>query len=442
MDRKLMKSLVEWKNSTHRAPLLLQGARQVGKTWLLQEFGRLHYEDTAYFSLDEETALRDLFVETKDPDTILTELAARRGRPIRSGTTLLILDEIQESPEALSSLKYFAEKKPDVHVAASGSYLGVYSRKPTSFPVGKVNFLDLRPMDFEEYLGAHKDRALHDYIVGMKIPDPVPGLLYRPLLDAWTYHMVVGGMPAAVRTWVQDQDMASCRQRQEEILLSYERDISKHVEPKAVAKVWNVWRSIPGQLARENRKFVYRLVRDGARAKDYEDAIRWIAQTGNIHLVNRIEKPGTPLSAYEDPHDFKIYYADSGLLCRKSELEISSWLEKDALFTEFKGALAENYVLQSLVSGFPSIGYWTSEATAEVDFVVQSGNRIVPIEVKSGRSVRSRSLGLFLDKYGLPFGIRFSPLNVDLKSPIVNLPIFLAGSLDRLLPGIVEAKTR
>jgi predicted AAA+ superfamily ATPase len=249
-------------------------------------------------------------------------------------------------------------------------------------------------------------------------------------------------MPAAVRAWVQDQDMEDCRKKQDEILLSYERDISKHVEPRAVAKVWGVWNSLPGQLARENRKFVYRLVRDGARAKDYEDAIRWIAQTGNIRLVNRIEKPGIPLSAYEDPHDFKIYFADVGLLCRKSGVGVSAWLEKEAFFTEFKGALAENYVLQALVPGFPSIGYWTSEATAEVDFVIQSGNRIVPVEVKSGQAVRSRSLGMFLEKYGLPFGIRFSTLNVDLKSPIVNLPIFLAGSLDRLLPGIVEAKTR
>jgi predicted AAA+ superfamily ATPase len=442
MDRKLMGDLVAWKNSRHRNPMLLQGARQVGKTWLLQEFGRRNYEDTAYFSLDEETSLRDLFVATRDPDRILEELAARRGRPIRSESTLLVLDEIQESPEALASLKYFAEKRPDVHVAASGSYLGVYSRKPTSFPVGKVNFLDLRPMDFEEFLGAYADKALHDYLIDMKMPGPVLGVMFRPLLDAWVYHTIVGGMPAAVRAWVQDQDMEDCRKKQDEILLSYERDISKHVEPRAVAKVWGVWNSLPGQLARENRKFVYRLVRDGARAKDYEDAIRWIAQTGNIRLVNRIEKPGIPLSAYEDPHDFKIYFADVGLLCRKSGVGVSAWLEKEAFFTEFKGALAENYVLQALVPGFPSIGYWTSEATAEVDFVIQSGNRIVPVEVKSGQAVRSRSLGMFLEKYGLPFGIRFSTLNVDLKSPIVNLPIFLAGSLDRLLPGIVEAKTR
>jgi predicted AAA+ superfamily ATPase len=203
--------------------MLLQGARQVGKTWLLQEFGRRNYEDTAYFSLDEETSLRDLFVATRDPDRILEELAARRGRPIRSESTLLVLDEIQESPEALASLKYFAEKRPDVHVAASGSYLGVYSRKPTSFPVGKVNFLDLRPMDFEEFLGAYADKALHDYLIDMKMPGPVLGVMFRPLLDAWVYHTIVGGMPAAVRAWVQDQDMEDCRKKQDEILLSYER---------------------------------------------------------------------------------------------------------------------------------------------------------------------------------------------------------------------------
>jgi len=442
MERKLMTELALWKQSADRMPLLLQGARQVGKTWLLKEFGRRNYEDTAYFSLDEEPALLELFVSTKDPDRILSELTARRGRPILPEKTLLILDEIQESAEALASLKYFAERRPEIHVAASGSYLGVYSRKPAAFPVGKVNFLDLHPMDFEEFLGAHADQALHDFLVGMKTPEPIPVLLFRPLLEAWTYHMVVGGMPAAVRTWVQDQDMRSCRLRQEEILLSYERDISKHVEPRTVAKVWSVWRSIPSQLARENRKFVYRLVREGGRAKEFEDAIQWIARTGTIRLVHRIEKPGMPLSAYSDPHDFKIYYSDVGLLCRKSELPISTWLEQDAFFTEFKGALVENDVLQSLVPSFPTIGYWTNDATAEVDFLIQSDVGIIPVEVKSGRSVKAKSLSGFLDTYGLPFGVRFSPLNVDLKNRIVNLPIFLAGSLDRLLPGIVDAKAR
>ena len=271
--------------------------------------------------------------------------------------------------------------------------------------------------------------------------EPIPELLFRPLLEAWTYHMIVGGMPAAVRAWVQEQDMGSCRQRQEEIVLSYERDMAKHVEPRLVAKVWSVWNSIPAQLARENRKFVYRLIREGARAKDYEDAIRWIAQTGTIHLVHRIDKPGTPLSAYADPHDFKIYYVDVGLLCRKSELGVSAWLEQDAFFTEFKGALAENYVLQALVPGSPTIGYWTSEATAEVDFIIQDERRIIPVEVKSGQAVRSKSLALFLGKHGLPFGIRFSTRNVDLNSPIVNLPIFLAGSLKTILPGIIAAKS-
>jgi hypothetical protein len=437
-----MDGLIRWKKSANRNPLLLQGARQVGKTWLLTEFGRRHYEDTAYFSLDEDPAIPDLFVATKDPERILNALAARQGRPIFPGRTLLVLDEIQVSAEALASLKYFSEKRPDIHVAASGSYLGVYSRKQATFPVGKVNFLDLRPMDFEEFLGASKDKALHEYVTGLKVPESIPELLFRPLLEAWAYYMVVGGMPAAVRAWVQEQDMGSCRQRQEEILLSYERDISKHVEPRAVAKVWSVWKSLPGQLARENRKFVYRLIREGARAKEYEDAIRWIAHTGTIHLVHRVEKPGTPLSAYADPHDFKIYYADVGLLCRTTELGVSAWLKQDAFFTEFKGALAENYVLQALVPGYPLIGYWTSEATAEVDFIIQDENRIVPIEVKSGRSVRSKSLALFLERYGLPFGIRFSTQNVDMKNPIVNLPIFLAGSLKRLLPGVTEAKSR
>jgi predicted AAA+ superfamily ATPase len=237
----------------------------------------------------------------------------------------------------------------------------------------------------------------------------------------------------AVRTWTEHRDMERVEMRQQEILLSYERDISRHAESKSIAKIWNVWQSIPGQLARENKKFVYSLIRKGARAKEYEDAIRWIAQAGTIHLVTRVEKPGLPLAGYEAPHDFKIYYGDVGLLRKKAELERTVLMGDGAIFREFKGALAENFVLQELAEQFRTIHYWSSAATAEVDFIVQNGGQVLPIEVKSGDNVKAKSLRLFMTKYGVKKGIRFSRKNVDTRGDIVNLPIFMAGQLKRVL---------
>lgn len=421
-------------------PLLLLGARQVGKTWLLREFGRISFSDVAYFSLDQDPDLKDFFEKTKDPKRIIDLLGLLRGRPIIPGETLLILDEIQESNSALNSLKYFCENLPELHVAASGSFLGVALSKPAAFPVGKVNFLRLFPMSFEEFLLADDGDALLGFCERASLTEPLPELVLQKLHERLQQYWLVGGMPGVVKTWVEQKNMEQVELRQAELLLSYERDFSKHAEKRMAPKLWQVWDSIPAQLAKENKKFQYSKIHSGARSKDYEDAVTWLTNAGLVHQVTKVSKPGLPLSAYEDADSFKLYMLDVGLLRAKAGLQVKPLLQGDAFFTEFKGSLVENFFLQEFLAyhskstqGHQSLAhYWASDARAEVDFIVPLMESHIPVEVKSGNSVHAKSLRVYMERYQVPLGLRMSPLNIRLDGGILNVPLSMVHQMHRL----------
>jgi len=353
---------------------------------------------------------------------------------IASGNTLIILDEIQESNSALNSLKYFLEKTPEYHIAASGSYLGIALSRPSSFPVGKVNFMKLHPMTYEEFLIACDDTSLVEYLESVNFPSTIPDIFFNPLMERLKQYLVIGGMPAVVFAWTKLKDMEEVNSIQSEIITSYERDFSKHSSEMNVAKVWQVWGSIPAQLARENKKFSYSTVKTGGRSRIFEDSIIWLANSGLIYKIQKLVKPGLPIRAYDDLSSFKVYLADVGLLRKKAGLSGNTLLMGDQLFTEFKGSLMENFVLQELVLQVETAPrYWTSRASAELDFIIQQGNNIFPIEVKSGKSVRSKSLRLYMDQYKCTLGLRFSQQNFKMNGGILNMPLFMAGQLSRIL---------
>jgi len=434
MQRLFINKLKSWKTGSERMPLLLLGARQVGKTWLLRTFGREFYADFAYFSFDQDPDLASFFEKTKDPKRIIEFLGLLQGRPIVPGQTLLILDEIQECNSALNSLKYFCENMPELHVVASGSFLGVALSNPSAFPVGKVNFMRLYPMTFDEFLLADGSESLLAFASKATTQDPLPDIVLRQLQEKLQVYLLVGGMPAVVKTWTEDRDMEKVELRLSELLLSYEKDFSKHAEKRMAPKLWQVWDSIPAQLAKENKKFQYAKIQAGGRAKEYEDAVTWLVNAGLIHKVKCISKPGLPLSAYEEPSTFKIYLGDVGLLRAKAGLQARTLLHGDAFFTEFKGSLVENFFLQEFVAYQNStVHYWTSDARAEVDFVVPCPEGTLPVEIKSGTAVRSKSLRLYMDRYQMPRGIRCSPLNLREDGGVFNIPLTLISQWNRLL---------
>ncbi len=426
MIRNILNNLKTWQYSTGRMPLLLQGARQVGKTWILKEFGNQQFENTAYLSLDQDIEIHDFFNKTKDPKRIIDFLSLHLNQPIIPGKTLLILDEIQECNSALNSLKYFCESMPELHVAASGSFLGVSLSQPGSFPVGKVNFFTLYPMSFVEFLLAEGANTLANVINEATLNTPLPEIIISQLNDVLKRYWVIGGMPAVVKSWVEQKNFELVDLRQKELLLAYERDFSKYTDTQLTTKLWQVWDSIPTQLARENKKFQFATIKKGARAKNFEDAVTWLSNAGLIHKVTKVNKPGFPIRAYEDNAYFKIYMLDTGLLRAKSELPPEILMKGDAFFTEFKGSLVENYTAQELIAhGTSQLHYWTSGAMAEVDFITSSKNGIVPIEVKSGKAVKSKSMKVYLEKYQQPYGIRYSMLNNKDNGGIRNVHLSL-----------------
>jgi uncharacterized protein len=436
MEREILSSLAQWKNSRNRKPLLLKGLRQVGKTWALKEFGKRNYDDVAYFNFEERTELATLFETTKETKRLLSNLAMLCGRPIIAGKTLLIFDEIQECNAALNALKYFEENQPEHHIACAGSLLGITLSKPASFPVGKVDFLTLHPMSFTEFLRANGDDSLADYLAGIEEIAPIPEIFFNPLVEKLKLYFVTGGMPESVVAWSEEHDSGRVQVVLKKLLDSYALDFSKHTPVKDIPKLGMVWNSLPSQLARENKKFLYGLVKEGARARDYEDSIRWLENAGLVNKVYRCAKPGLPLSAYEDLSAFKLYAADVGILRRLSQLDPSAFGDGARLFTEFKGALTENFVFQSLSRSFDvAPRYWSSGNDAEVDFLLQRKNDIIPVEVKSDKNVRSRSLALYGERYRetTKIKLRFSLRNLSLDGDILNLPLFLIDHLDRLL---------
>lgn len=440
MERLIMKKLLQWKNAEYRKPLILKGVRQVGKTWLLKEFAKLHYENMAYFNFDEHPEYKQFFQSTKEVERILQNLMMASGQtipPDHPENTLIVFDEIQECPEALNTLKYFYENTPHYHVACAGSLLGIALSKPSSFPVGKVDFLEVLPMTFTEFLMANGDLNLASYLDGKSNLDPVPDAFFNPLTEKLKMYFITGGMPESVRSWTKDRDVELMQQVLSNILNAYERDFAKHPDPKDFPKISLIWRSIPSQLAKENKKFLYKVVKEGARAREYEDALQWLCDANLTYKIYRSSSPGLPISAYDDITAFKLFMADVGLLRRLSLLAPSAFGEGNRLFTEFKGALSENYILQALRNQLEAMPrYWTLEnPKAEVDFLIQRENDILPVEVKSEGNVESRSLKKYKEKYGdrLPLRIRYSANNLRLDGDLLNIPLFLADQTDQLI---------
>ena len=440
MERLIMQKLLDWKNSKYRKPLILKGVRQVGKTWLLKEFAKGYYKNLAYFNFDEHPEYKQFFESTKDVNRILQNLMMASGEIISIDTpedTLIVFDEIQECPNALNTLKYFCENTPHYHVACAGSLLGIAMSKPASFPVGKVDFLEIMPMTFSEFLIANGDVNLNNCMDTIDKIEPIPGAFFNPLYEKLKMYFVTGGMPESVRVWTQERDVELMQQVLSNILGAYERDFAKHPDPKDFPKISLIWKSIPSQLARENKKFIYKVVKEGARAREYEDALQWLCDANLTYKIYRSTAPGLPISAYDDLSAFKLYMIDVGLLRRLSLLAPSAFGEGNRLFTEFKGALSENYVLQALQNQFEAMPrYWTMDNPRyEVDFLIQRENDILPVEVKSESNVESRSLKKYKEKYGVKvkLRIRFSLNNLRLDDDLLNIPLFMADYADRLI---------
>lgn len=428
MERFLMDDLVGWKNSVRRKPLVLNGARQVGKTWLLMEFGARHFESVAYVNLDNNLGLVSQFDVGYDLPRILLMIQAESGQRVIPGKTLVVLDEVQECPKALTSLKYFCENAPELAVAAAGSLLGITFHEGTGYPVGKVDMLDLHPLSFREFLDATGNPMLREVVdSGDKQLLGSLAAKFRELLKQYYF---VGGMPEAVATFVESADLSAVRAVQEGVLFGYERDILKHLGAAGAERALSAWRSLPAHLGQENKKFVFGHIGEGARARDYRSAITWLTQAGIATRVPRVSKPGVPLSAYADESAFKLFSLDVGLLCALSRLDASSIVDGNALFTEFRGALTEQYVCQQLVSDCNlSPCYWSAEnSRGEVDFLVQRGGRVYPIEVKAEENLRSKSLRAFSGRYPGTVPRRFSLSGFCDQGWMRNVPLYAIGN--------------
>ena len=437
MQRLIMNDLIKWKESKYRKPLIVKGVRQVGKTWILKEFGKLYYRNTAYFNFDEHVEYKQFFETTKDVNRILQNLMLAGSEKILPGETLIIFDEIQDCPDVLNSMKYFCENAPEYHVVCAGSLLGIALAKPSSFPVGKVDFLQVNPMSFTEFLLANGDGNLVNYLDHVDKIEAVPDAFANPLYEKLKMYYVTGGMPESVKMWTQERDTEQIQTVLFNILRAYESDFAKHTEPKDFPKISMVWKSIPSQLARENKKFIYKTVKEGARAREYEDALQWLVDAGLVSKIYCSTAPGLPISAYDDLSSFKLYLVDVGLLRRLSLLAPSAFAEGNRLFVEFKGALTENYVLQALINQVEALPrYWTLvNPPYEVDFLIQRENDIFPIEVKAESNVESKSLKKFKEKYGdkVKLRIRFSLRNLALDGDLLNIPLYMADYADKLI---------
>ncbi len=442
MERLILNDLLKWKNSKHRKPLILKGVRQVGKTWVLKEFGKRYYENTAYFNFDEHEEYRQFFETTKDVERILQNLMLISGQKILPEKTLIIFDEVQDCPNVINSMKYFCENAPQYHVACAGSLLGIALAKPSSFPVGKVNFMQIDPMTFTEFLMANGDGNLVEYLNSVNTIEPIPDAFFNPLTEKLKMYYVTGGMPEPVSLWTQERDVEAMQEALSSIIGAYERDFAKHPDVKEFPKISMIWKSIPSQLARENKKFIYKVVKEGARAREYEDALQWLVDARLVHKIYRSTAPRLPVAAYDDLSAFKIYLVDVGLLRRLAQLSPTAFGEGNRLFTEFKGALSENYVLQALITQFEVLPrYWSqTNPPYEVDFLIQRENDIFPVEVKSEANTASRSLRKFKELFPeeVKLRIRFSLDNLKLDGDVLNIPLFMADQTERLIGMAIE----
>ncbi|MCD6323268.1 MAG: ATP-binding protein [Clostridiales bacterium] len=437
MKRFILEKLIKWKESKYRKPLVLKGVRQVGKTWILKEFGRLYYENIAYFNFDENTEYKQFFETTKDTVRILQNLMLASGQTIAPERTLIIFDEIQGCPNVINSLKYFCENAGEYHLTCAGSLLGIALARPAYFPVGKVDFMEINPMTLSEFLHANGDENLLAYMRSIESISPIPDAFFNPLKEKMKMYFVTGGMPEPVKMWTQERSTELMQTALINILNAYERDFAKHPEPKDYPKISLIWKSIPSQLSRENKKFIYKAAKEGARAREYEDALQWLVDAQLVKKIYRSSAPGLPISAYDDLSAFKLYLVDVGLLRRLSLLAPSAFSEGNRLFREFKGALSENYIMQTLQSQFEATPrYWSVfNPSYEVDFLIQRENDIFPVEVKSDANIKSSSLKKFKEKFNdkVKLRIRFSLENLKLDGDLLNIPLFMADYTDKLI---------
>ena len=424
MKRFILDKLIKWKESKYRKPLILKGARQIGKTYILKQFGNENYDGVAYFNFDHDEDLYNLFTNTKDPKRILEQLAFIYGKAIIPGKTLIIFDEIQECPNALNSLKYFNEEANEYHIVCAGSLLGI-RLSHTSFPVGKVDFLNMYPMTFSEFLIADGCENLVNYMKSMQKIESIPDIFFNQLEEKLKAYFIIGGMPEAVKAWVNEKNMELVNNVQENILKAYESDFSKHTQNSEANKISLIWNSIPSQLAKENKKFLYQTIKEGARAREYENALNWLNDANLICKIYNVNKTEFPLKAYNDLSSFKIYMNDVGLLRKMADLDSRIVIEGDRLFREFKGAFTENYVLNTLNVSFEVVPSYFTFDRHEIDFVIQDKNNIIPIEVKANKSTNNVSLTRYNEKFNNDISIRFSMNNLNKDGKVVNIPLFL-----------------
>ena len=429
MERDELKFLEEWQAKKERKPLLVKGARQVGKTWLLKHFGKSAYKNVVYINFETNTTLKELFSKDFNLENILTAIQIETGILPKENDTLIIFDEIQESPKALLSLKYFYEEAPSLHIVAAGSLLGVALSNESSFPVGKVEFLDLFPLNFVEFLVAINQKTLANLLLDSNWE------LINTYADKFKtflkYYYFIGGMPEAVFSFSEENNFEKVRAIQNNILLAYELDFAKHIPTSYVTRVRQVWNIIPSQLAKENKKFIFKAIKEGARSKEFELAIMWLQDSGLITKVHNVDKPAIPLKAYQNENTFKLYLVDIGLLAAMVDLSVTSITSADNILTDFKGALTEQYVLQQIVSAKKSKPYYWAlqNSQAEVDFVLDYNNQITPIEVKAAENLQSKSLKIFAEKYNPQTTIRTSMSNYREESWLMNVPLFAINNL-------------
>lgn len=434
VQRDITARLIDWKQKTKRKPLVIMGVRQCGKTYIIDAFGKDQYNDLALFNFERQEAISKIFETDYDTDRIIFELGLFLGRTIQPEKTLIFFDEIQACSRAITSLKYFCENAPEYHIICAGSLLGVKTSSESSFPVGKVEIITMYPMSFSEFVRATGEEMLADYIINFDTSKKIPEAIGNKMSYLLRQYYVTGGMPEVVQTWCETKDISQVEAKQQAILDGYEFDFAKHAPIKDFPKLTAIWKSIPVQLARENNKFVFGHVKKGWRSKDLEDALEWLINAGLVYKVCQIEKPFLPLSAYEKPTAFKLYLCDVGLLRKLSNVPYQVILDSSTIYTEFKGAMTENYVLGELVKNvYEKPYYWVSGNTAEVDFVIQSDSEIIPIEVKSEKNVKARSLAEYCKKYNPKYAVKTSMKNDILGNAVLNVPLYIISSLDKFI---------
>ena len=430
MKRSALEALKIWKQDPERKPLVLKGARQVGKTWLMKEFGKECYKSYVYFNFDEEEELKSIFAANKNPQRILELLSLIAGEKILPEETLILFDEIQECPEALNALKYFKEKTGEYHVIAAGSLLGTLLAQPKSYPVGMVNLLELHPLTFDEFLNA-ADETMYRYYESIQKEQQIEEIFHNRLLEAYSYYLIIGGMPECVASWIKYKDPAKVLQIQRELIEVYENDFSKHNGKVNSGRILMVFRSIASQLAKPNEKFMYGAVREGGRARDFEEAIEWLVSAGMLNRVYNVSKPEHPLAAFDRLDCFKLFLFDTGLLKCMAGVDNSAILLKTDY--QFKGPLTENYVLQQLLGQSEAVLRYFADKNGEIDFLLQHGSDIVPIEVKGGEKKAAPSFKRYISLYHPKQAVRFSRMAYLKNGEITNIPLYLAGKIEKLL---------